>query len=232
MRYKIVSADEMYKIDSRATAVHGIPSLVLMENAGRSVAEHIIELIKQKKCHTRTRVRTTIVCGSGNNGGDGFVIARYLRHNRGYDVKVYILKDESQFKGDALTNLVIIKKIGLQVTLLTENKVREFKKNLAKATVIVDAIFGIGLKGKITGFYKKVIELINNSNKLIVSVDVPSGIDADTGETLGTSIKADITVTMHLPKKGLMVGQGKKNTGKLVVADIGIPGFGGPVYNK
>lgn len=231
---KTISTELMKKIDKLATEKYCLPSIILMENAGRSTFEHIIYFLVSKNILPESYLNdlemkksyylpyVMIVCGSGNNAGDGLVTARHL-YNHGIKTKIFLLKEKSHFKGPALTNLEIVLKLHLDVVPLNENNIKEFQSEIKKSDLIIDSIFGIGLSGEIKGFYKDVIYIINKSKKPIIAVDVPSGIDSNTGNIFGTCIKADITLSMHLPKKGLYTNKGKFYSGKIVVGDIGIP---------
>lgn len=186
-----------------------VPSIVLMENAGKNIADIIL-----KKYHPE---HAAVFSGGGNNGGDGFVIARHLFNNN-VKVKVFIMQRKTDYAGDALTNLNILQKMKIPVIELTPGR----RIPLAKPCLIVDALLGTGTKGKIRESYKKIINKINSFRRPVVSVDVPSGIDADTGLNMGSAVKASITVTMAAVKKGLTVNEGKKCSGKIFVVDIGI----------
>ncbi|HAX61579.1 MAG TPA: NAD(P)H-hydrate epimerase [Elusimicrobia bacterium] len=205
---KIITSDEIRRLDGLAVEKFLIPSIVLMENAGKNTAEIIL-----KKFHPR---QVTIFCGGGNNGGDGFVIARHL-FNHGIKVKVFTAQKTSKYSGDALTNLNIIRKIKIPVTYLSSQKIK-----IPKVDLIVDALLGTGTKGKIREPYKKIIQKINSAKIPVVSVDIPSGIDADTGKNLGGAVKSNLTVTMVAIKKGLRIHDGRKCAGKIIVTDIGL----------
>ena len=151
-----------------------------------------------------------MLCGPGNNGGDGFVIAKHLM-DRGYKIKVYIFKDKNNYRGDAYRAFKNFQGI--------TKKINFFK--LEKKALIVDSLFGIGLKRNIKGRLKKIFELINKSNNFVVSVDIPSGVSSNTGKILGSAIKADFTVTFHRKKVGHVIGSGKEFSGKIKVVDIG-----------
>jgi NAD(P)H-hydrate epimerase len=212
---KIVSVKEMQRLDRMAIERLGIPSIVLMENAGRSVAEAVIETISSGDTG-----KAIFVCGTGNNGGDGFVAARYTAGRLGVDkVTVFIIGDPSRIKGDPLTNLKILKNIGTEI-----KDFRDMEDMIIRypAGLLVDAIFGIGLKGEIKGEYLRAIEMINDCTLPVVSADVPSGLDADNGIPLPDAVKAKKTVTMQFPKKGFYINKGPIYTGEVIVADIGI----------
>ncbi|SVC21454.1 uncharacterized protein METZ01_LOCUS274308, partial [marine metagenome] len=178
-------------------------SYTFMQKAGSRVFEFISNNFKNKQ-------QIILLCGPGNNGGDGFVIARHLK-DHGYPVEVYIFARANNYKGDALTALQEFKGKLKQLNL--------FK--LPKDTLIVDALFGIGLKRDIKGILSKVIRKINQSKNLVVSVDIPSGVCSNTGEILGNAIKADFTITFHRKKIGHVVGFGKRFSGRIKVVDIG-----------
>ncbi len=207
---KTVSTQEMMELDSLAIEVFGIPSIILMENAGRSVAE-----VAKRLEGTIIGKKVAIFCGIGNNGGDGFVAARYLR-NEGADLSVYIIGDRSKIKNGALVNLNILEKMNVRI--------KEISCPVEiHCELIIDSIFGIGLKGVVLETYRSIIEDINSKTIPIISVDVPSGLDADKGESLGAAIRATKTVTMQFPKKGFYINLGPLYTGEVIVVDIGIP---------
>jgi NAD(P)H-hydrate epimerase len=216
MKMKAVSSKEIRALDSMAINDYGIPSLALMENAGRSVAVEVLKDIRNKP-----RPRVCIVCGLGNNAGDGFVAARHLSNN---DIKtsIYLIGQVKNLKQDAAVNCLILKKCGYPIKEIQKVD-KAFRKEIHKAEVIVDAIFGVGLSREIKDPYKAVIEALNQSGRPIVSVDVPSGLDATTGNIYGTCIKAKKTVTFTLAKSGFFRNKGPECTGRIIVTDIGIP---------
>jgi len=179
-------------------------SYLFMHEAGYKVFKFIKDNFKKKQS-------IIVLCGPGNNGGDGLVTAKYLME-RGYKVKVYIFTDQNKYKGDAFRALKNFKDIA--------KKINFFK--LEKGALIVDALFGIGLKRNIKGVLKKIFPLINKSNNPVVSVDIPSGISSNSGKILGSAIKANFTVTFHRKKVGHVLGSGKEFSGKLKVVDIGL----------
>ena len=212
---KAITAKEMKALDQRAIQGFGILGLVLMENAGRGVAD-LIDSQNNGKC-------VVIFSGKGNNGGDGFVVARHL-HNRGFRVQVFLLARANELKGDAATNYQIISKMKLPIKEVTDQTPeRELSEAISNADSLVDALFGIGLSKPLQGVDQSVVSLMNASGKAIVAVDIPSGLDADTGEVLGACVKARVTATLGLAKKGLYKGQGPEMAGKVAVIDIGLP---------
>lgn len=211
-----VSASEIQSLDSLAIKKIGIPSIALMENAGREVAAVAIKSIINKR-----RPKILIVCGRGNNAGDGFVAARHLA-NAGVEVKIFILNDAGTFKHDPLIHLKVLKALKFpieQIKQFTPAVTREFQK----AHVVIDAIFGVGLNRDVRGIYKQAIECINRYAKNVLAVDTPSGLDATTGDVLGVAVRANTTVTFTFSKKGFYKKIGRMCAGKIVVCDIGIP---------
>ena len=217
---KVVTAAEMRQIDQATIEGVGIPGIVLMETAGSA----IVRAIEQ---HYPTCRRIGIFAGKGNNGGDGLVIARQLAH-AGRDVHLFLVSPADSFTGEADINLQIAKNLGLPIeVILTDTGFygtgTGFPTTLASCELFVDAIFGTGLRGTVRGSIATLINSINSLPAPILSVDLPSGLDADTGQPLGTCVRADRTVTIGLPKRGLLVHPGAEFAGKLEVVDIGFP---------
>jgi hydroxyethylthiazole kinase-like uncharacterized protein yjeF len=217
----VLSPSTMRKADLTAIEKFNIPGMVLMENAGLHVAQAVKEVfIKQKKYSDKC---VAIICGKGNNGGDGFVAARHLA-NDGYSVDVFVLAKENEIKGDALSNLEIIKKMDIPIkTVTTSEDMAMMEMKCKCVSVIVDAIFGTGIKGEIHGIAQEAIRIINNSKSYIIAVDIPSGISGQTGKVLGVATKANETVTMAALKMGLVLYPGASYAGKIHVVDIGMP---------
>lgn len=211
---KLVTSEQMRKIDKITIEREGIPGLELMEKAGLGSA-----LAGKKMLDEKVKGKKVIVfCGKGNNGGDGFVVGRYLS-KWGAKVEFYLLGKKEEVKGDALTNLK--KAVSLKMPIKQVSKDKELPAEL-KADLLVDAIFGTGFKGKVTGLEEKVVQLINSSKTKVLSIDTPSGLDVDTGSIEGECIKADVTPTMGLPKIGQFFFPGKCYCGKVEVIDIGV----------
>ncbi len=204
-----ISVFQAQAFDRFAQEKLGIPSIILMENAGRSVAEEALKMLRSGK-------KVVVLCGVGNNGGDGLVAARHLV-NAGVKVKVYIVGKISRLKADPKTNLNILRKMGMRIKRDVEGLRGMMREGEG---IIIDALFGIGLKSDVREPYASVVDLMNRSGKPILSVDVPSGLDADTGKVLGVAVKAKRTVTFVASKKGF--SKARKYCGKLVVRDIGI----------
>lgn len=215
---KLAKAAEMRGLDSRAIGEYGIPGVVLMENAGRATVEAIRRWRGQLAGLT-----VAILVGPGNNGGDGLVIARHL-HQAGARVVLVALVRPETFRGDAAINWGIVRKIGLKVIpAASEEEVLACQGEFCRADLLVDAIFGTGLKRAVEGHFATMIALMNRSGRPIVAVDIPSGLDSDGGQPLGSCVRADLTVTYGLAKPGQFIHPGAGYAGRLEVVDIGIP---------
>lgn len=216
----VMTRDEVRAFDKWAINTLGIAGVVLMENAGRSCAE----MIKEKLAGI-TNPKVCIFCGTGNNGGDGYVIARSLL-NSGFRVAVTICGERKKIKGDAKANLDILEKLGQpieQLNLKDDNIPKRVKVFTAGADILLDALLGTGLKGHLKGEYLELIESINARNLSVLAVDIPSGLDCDTGEPLGAAIKATYTVTFVAVKKGFTLSRNvAEYTGEIFVASIGV----------
>ncbi|MCP4650171.1 MAG: NAD(P)H-hydrate epimerase [PVC group bacterium] len=213
-----VDAQQMKELDRKAQEEYGIPGLILMENAGLRASEVAIELLKKRKSK-----KTLIFCGPGNNGGDGFVVARHLLNNK-FKVKIFLLADESKIKGDALINFNILRKMKTDIEQVNSlENLKRIKPALKSTGLVVDGIFGIGLNKDIGGIFKDVIDVINRAKKTVIALDIPSGLCADTGKIFSTCICAHTTVTFGAAKKGFFKGKGKRQSGKVVVSDISFP---------
>lgn len=212
---RVVTAHTMQEIDRRAIDEYGIPGLQLMESAGLGCAEAIIAQYGLKG-------RAVVVAGKGNNGGDGYVIARLLIQ-KGWEIKVYVMAGRDQISGDAATNLERLPRDIIHFCPQEGQLPALQMEPVFQADVIVDALLGTGLRSDISGVYLEAIELINSSGRPIVAVDIPSGIHGTTGRVLGDAVRADCTVTFAFAKLGHVLYPGAEYTGKLIIADIGIP---------
>lgn len=209
-----VSVSKMKKLDSQATKRFGISALILMENAGRSAKDEALKMLGKR--HIK---RVAIFCGYGNNGGDGFVCARHLI-NKGVNVEVYLVGKRKGFSQESALNYQILRKMNQRFKLI---KTSNTPLRLKKYNLIIDAIFGIGLRGELDNFYQKLFNLLNESKVPILALDIPSGLDADTGLPLGSAICARKTITFGLLKKGLTKKSAHKFTGKIAIGDISLP---------
>lgn len=214
---RLVSSEQMREIERRAAEEAGLPTLVLMEHAGRAVAQVTWRLLRE-----RGGDQVAVVCGKGNNGGDGLCAARHLA-NAGLRVRVYLLARDQDLQGDAATNLRALRSAEVEVDNVVGAVDTAVRAVGHSADVVVDAIFGTGFRGPAVGLAARAIEAVNDSRVPVVAVDVPSGLDADTGRVEGPCVRAHVTVTMGLPKVGLLVYPGAAYSGEIVVADLGIP---------
>jgi len=207
----------MREIDRRTIEELGISSLVLMESAGLA----LVDEIEQRTGGERLRI--TVVCGPGNNGGDGMVAARHLA-DRGHEVITFLAVPRSSFSGDAKVQLRTMTRLDMDVAVLSSasSYERAFRR-AAQSDVTLDCLFGTGLTRAVEGPWAQCVRIINSCPGLVVSADVPSGLDARTGHPLGECVTADVTVTFGLPKTGLVIFPGAQFAGEVVVADIGIP---------
>jgi hydroxyethylthiazole kinase-like uncharacterized protein yjeF len=215
---RILTAAQMREADRYTIDEIGIPSLVLMENAGRQVVAAIESTFEAK-----LDGGVAVLCGRGNNGGDGFVIARTLLQH-GIDTSVFVIGALADVRGDARTNLDILGRLGVTVVEVADEQSWELHfSEISQCTLIVDAIFGTGLKAAVAGMMETVIADVNASEIPIVSVDLPSGMSADTPHLIGDCIDASLTVTLAAPKLSLVLPPGEAYAGDVVIADIGIP---------
>ena len=211
---KIASVQEMRLMDRFAMETLSIAEEILMENAGLAAFNVL---------RNRTGVqgkKIVLFCGSGNNGGDGLVVARLL-HSGGARVKIFLLSNSEKFKGAAKTNFGIVTRLPVEITKLTGAATA--RKDLAHCDVVIDALLGTGLDRPVSGLVADVIALMNKSKKKILSLDIPSGVNGDTGDVMGVAVKADYTVTFGLPKIGNMLYPGYELGGELFVSHISFP---------
>jgi ADP-dependent NAD(P)H-hydrate dehydratase / NAD(P)H-hydrate epimerase len=215
----LVSAKEMQTMDAMTIEKFGLPGRVLMENAGRGATKIFLNEIYPHHSHARVAV----MAGRGNNGGDGFVMARYLAQKE-IPICVYLLANRDRVEGDAAANLCLLDPLGIPVKeILNINDFNSLKNELKHQDIWIDAILGTGLSSNVRGFYKEVIDFINASKRPIFSIDIPSGLNSDTGQPCGTTINATATATFAFPKIGHLLYPGVDYTGKLFSIDIGIP---------
>ncbi len=212
---KLVTAEQMRAIDDRAINDVKIPSLELMENAGRGIFLYIKENLLLPYDHPRIAV----VCGRGNNGGDGFVIGRYLAED-GREVDFYLAGSDDKLSDDCRVNYDRVRQAGHAVTLIVDESQ---PPDFSTCDVIVDAVFGTGFSGAPQGITEGIIRKIAQAGKLVVAVDAPSGLDVSTGQVEGAVVKADYTLSLALPKPGLFVSPGRELAGTVAVIPIGIP---------
>ncbi len=215
---RILTSSQMREADRRTIEEIGIPSTVLMENAGRQVVaalEAVFEDLADR--------HVAVLCGRGNNGGDGFVVARTL-HQRGVEVSVFVIGSIAEIHGDARLNLEILGRLGISVVEITDEQAWELHfSEIGTCGLIVDALFGTGLRTPLQGMLETVVADINGSSIPVASIDVPSGLSADTHELIGDCIDATVTVTLGALKVPLVLPPAELHAGDIVIADIGIP---------
>ncbi len=217
---KILTAAQMAEVDRLTTERYRIPSILLMENAGRSVVDEL-----EKACPGLYHQRVLIICGKGNNGGDGFVVARYIAL-RGGKPEILVLGNPDNLKGDARTNWEIVRAMGLPARILsTPSQIGSHLKDKPVPDVVVDALFGTGLTKPIGSDLQSLVKWINRtaSTAFVAAVDMPSGLFANSSLIPGLAVKAHLTVTFTAPKLALVVPPAMDNAGKVVVAPIGSP---------
>jgi NAD(P)H-hydrate epimerase len=217
-----VTRQQAREIDDISINRYGIDGLILMENAGlgcvREIENMLQGVVKGRKA--------VILCGKGNNGGDGFVIARHLV-NRGADVRCSIVGEIDGIlsqDSDAAVNLNIVLNMGIPVREITvERDVENVEGDIDSADMVVDALLGTGARGEVRGLFRPLIELLNGKDVPVLSVDVPSGLDCDTGQPMGMAVRASRTVTFVMPKAGYANPEAATYTGTVKVADISVP---------
>ncbi|MDI6758550.1 MAG: NAD(P)H-hydrate epimerase [Candidatus Omnitrophota bacterium] len=224
----ILTAKQAKEIDIRVQKKFGISTLVLMENAGRAVVCEALKALPYKG-------QAAIFCGRGNNGGDGFVAARHLLIS-GVKLHIFLAGRIQDVENEAKINLGILLRLKQKITEIREDSLcihhrslRRgeasflFENKISKYDLIVDALLGVGLAGEVRGICRGLIGVINTSKAYILSVDIPSGLDATTGKVLGCCVKANKTVTFIAKKRGMVINDGPKYCGRIVVKDLGIP---------
>jgi len=215
---RLATAAEMRRADRRVSEELGVPSLLLMENAGRGAVDAIERVLGP----VRGR-RVAIVCGKGSNGGDGFVVARHLA-GRGGSVETWLIGRASDVGGDAATNLAVLRRAALPLVEVTDAPgVEELRRGLSRADLLVDALLGTGTRGPVAGLVAAAITAVNDAQRPVCALDLPSGLDADRGNLLGPAIRARLTVTFGLPKIGLFLSAGRGHAGQVELVDLGVP---------
>ena len=216
----LVTANEMQLMDRRTIESFGIPGRILMENAGRGATRFFFKQFSGYK-----NKRIGVIAGRGNNGGDGFVIARYLAQS-GAEVEVYLLATSNRVEGDAAANLKLLTPLDIPLfEIPDESSFSAYQSNMADCDVWIDAILGTGLKSDVKGYFQIIIDFINALNQPVLAVDIPSGLNSDTGQPCGACIRASATTTFGFAKIGHMIHPGVGHTGALEIVDIGIPPY-------
>lgn len=215
---KLVNAEEMKQIDVEASEEYGVPGIVLMDNAAKAVADAALDMLADAE------EKVLVLCGKGNNGGDGFGAARWLQ-SYGISVKCLLVgAEQTQISGDAAIELAMFTKAGGHITCIRSDEDELLAEvAVAKADLIIDAMLGTGFSGELKPMYRKMCQLVNESGKAVLAVDIPTGVNADDGSVCADAVLADETVTMALLKTGLLLYPGKEHAGRIVVAHIGVP---------
>ncbi len=215
---RVLNTQQMREADRRTIDEVGIPSIVLMENAGRQAVAAM-----EAAFEDLSTSHVGVVCGRGNNGGDGFVVARTLVQ-RGVETSVFILGSVADVRGDARTNLEVLGRIGLTVVEITNAQEWELHfSEISRCEMLVDAILGTGFHGQLSGLLETVVADINGLGVPIIAIDLPTGLSADSADVEGEAIEASMTVTLAAPKIPLILPPADSHSGDLVIADIGIP---------
>src|SRR5688572_3714826 len=215
---RVLTTEQMREADRRTVEDIGIPSIVLMENAGRQAVAAM-----EAAFEDLATSHVGVLCGRGNNGGDGFVIARTLVQ-RGVEASVFLLGSVADVRGDARTNLDTLGNIGLTVVEITNAQEWELHfSEISECDLIVDAIVGTGFRGQLSGLLETVVADVNGLGAPIVSVDLPTGLSADTHVVQGEAIEASMTVTLAAPKIPLVFPPADTRAGDLAIADVSIP---------
>jgi ADP-dependent NAD(P)H-hydrate dehydratase / NAD(P)H-hydrate epimerase len=216
---RVLNAGQMQEADRLTIEDLGIPSIVLMENAGRAVVHELAS-----RFHGLAFEHTVILCGRGNNGGDGFVVARVMAE-RGYEISVYLIGRAVQVRGDSRQNMEILNRLEIPIVeIANEGDWEPHADAIRQCDVIVDALFGTGLKEPLSGLYARVVKDINAMAAAVVSVDVPSGLSCDTHQVIGEAVNADVTVALAAAKLPHVLPPAEGLCGDLAIVDIGIPG--------
>jgi len=214
----LVTASEMQEMDRRTIEDFGLPGMVLMENAGQGATRFLLEQFPNIE-----NKRVGLIAGRGNNGGDGYVMARCLKQ-KGVHVTVYLLAPANRVQGDAAANLKFLRPLGVPLVEIPDQaSLSKYQSEMAGFDVWIDAILGTGLKSDVKGYFKTVIEFINSLHKPVFAVDIPSGLNSDTGQVCGACIRARATATFAFAKTGHKIHPGLQHTGALNIVDIGIP---------
>ncbi len=224
LKLKIVTNEQMKMLDQRTIEEYDIPGLLLMEHASLALAQEVLSVNRENQVNG-----FVVCCGPGNNGGDGLALARHLLRNN-LKTDVFLVSDPENLKGESRQNYQMLARQTTDIFHLSDREEKNvqvymqmFEERLKEGTVVIDAIFGTGLDRDVEGLFLKVIERINQSPCTVVSVDIPSGVQGNTGKILANAVKADKTISFQLPKIGNLLYPGAALNGELIVVDIGIP---------
>lgn len=220
---KPITCEQSRQADQRAINHYGVPGIILMENAAHHLLQAAMAMLQLS---AKALPTTAILCGAGNNGGDGYALARLLA-TRNLPATIYALRSPAKLTGDAAVQANIVQKMGLPIFVMeNQDDIAKYGDDWDNATLIVDALLGTGFNGDVRGLYKNAIARCNQAHHngvKVLAVDVPSGLNADTGLPSNATIEADATVTFVAVKTGLVQAGAQTYTGKLTVGDIGLP---------
>lgn len=214
---KVVSSEQMKKIEQAAMNELGIPSIILMENAAIAVVNEC-----RKQLEGIKKPKAVIIAGKGNNGGDGLAVARHL-HLLGIDTGVIFTGEPESATLDCQLNLNIIQHMDIPITFVPDDDILNIPYTIETCDIVIDALIGTGLKDKLNDIYEYLVDIVNRCARYVISIDCPTGINSDTGLVPSTAIKADKTVTFFLPKLGLLLHPASEYAGEIITADISIP---------
>lgn len=226
-RIPALTRAQLAELDRRASEEYGLPGAVLMENAGRGAAEHVLALLAARHGRGQSAARVAVLCGPGNNGGDGCVVARHLA-NAGIAVEIFATHALEDLKGDAAIMRRAAEKMGVPIHDVASAEAFEAARSLlARGDVFVDGLLGTGFRGEVRPAIARIIQVVNdlraNRGVGVVALDLPSGLDCDTGRPSGATVRADLTVTFAAPKVGFEAAIARPFLGSVVVATIGAP---------
>jgi NAD(P)H-hydrate epimerase len=213
---RVLTAAQAKALDKEAKDKFGISTLVLMENAGRAVSEEALKLLQNRPG------KVAIFCGTGNNGGDGFCVARHLL-TVGIKPDVYLAGKISDVKNEAKVNLGILLRLRQKIVEVNPENLRFIKAGIKKYGLIIDALLGVGLRGEIRHVYQELISIVNTAKACVLAIDIPSGLDATSGKVFDCCIKANKTVTFVAKKRGMISNIGKNYCGQIFTKSIGAP---------
>ncbi len=215
IQQRTLTALQAKALDKKAARKFGIPVLLLMENAGKAVSDEALEVLRKR------RGKVAVFCGTGNNGGDGFCATRHLLA-AGIGTDVYLAGKARDVKNEARGNLDILMRLKQKITQANPRRLPLIKKKSGGYSLIIDALLGVGIKGAPRHIYQQLINIINSSGAFVLSVDIPSGMDADSGCVPGACVKADKTVTFVAKKRGMLSGAAKEYCGEIITRSIGV----------
>jgi hydroxyethylthiazole kinase-like uncharacterized protein yjeF len=213
----VLSRQQVRAFDRLAIHTWGVPGVVLMENAGRNAADAIQQLLGDA-----SGKQVAVVAGTGNNGGDGFVIARHLRA-RGASPVVFLVGDPEKMSADAAVNFAVLPHLNVEIRRRRGEAIAGLSGELGAFDLVVDALGGTGIAGALRGDLAAAVEQINAAGKPVASVDIPTGLDCDTGAAPGPAVRADLTITFAARKQGFDAPGASQYTGRVILADIGVP---------